>query len=148
MTEPGGPAWRQTIFHPFARTARHAQGTVLDVLREGSTTTTGRYGEIDAVDAVSTWDDTTGEMTVFLVNRALETPAEVTIDVAGAQVSDIIECVTVGGTDLHAKNTADGPDHAAPRPNGTARGADASVQLTLPPASWTMLRLRATDTTP
>ncbi|RAO51744.1 Non-reducing end alpha-L-arabinofuranosidase [Micromonospora saelicesensis] len=148
MTEVGGSAWRQTIFHPFARTARHAQGTVLDVLREGSTTTTDRYGEIDAVDAVSTWDDNAGEMTVFLVNRALETPAEVTIDVAGAQVGDIIECVTVGGTDLHAKNTADGPDHAAPRPNGTARGADASVQLTLPPASWTMLRLRATDTTP
>ncbi|WP_280175092.1 alpha-L-arabinofuranosidase C-terminal domain-containing protein [Micromonospora cremea] len=28
MTEPGGTAWRQTIFHPFARTARHARGSV------------------------------------------------------------------------------------------------------------------------
>ena len=26
MTEPGGPAWRQTIFHPFALTARLAKG--------------------------------------------------------------------------------------------------------------------------
>jgi alpha-N-arabinofuranosidase len=24
--EPGGPAWRQSIFHPFALTARHAKG--------------------------------------------------------------------------------------------------------------------------
>ena len=87
-------------------------------------------------------------MTVFLVNRVPDTPAEVTIDVAGAQVTEIIECVTVGGTDLHAKNTADGPDHAAPRPNGTARGADASVQLTLPPASWTMLRCAPPTATP
>ena len=25
MTEPGGPAWRQTTFHPFALTARHGR---------------------------------------------------------------------------------------------------------------------------
>ena len=28
-TEPGGPAWRQSIFDPFAATARHARGDVL-----------------------------------------------------------------------------------------------------------------------
>ena len=28
-TEPGGPAWRQTIFHPFAITSRLAKGSVL-----------------------------------------------------------------------------------------------------------------------
>ena len=28
-TEPGGPAWRQTIFHPFALTSRYGRGTVL-----------------------------------------------------------------------------------------------------------------------
>ena len=26
MTAPGGPAWRQTIFHPFALTSRYARG--------------------------------------------------------------------------------------------------------------------------
>ncbi|MEU7614023.1 alpha-L-arabinofuranosidase C-terminal domain-containing protein, partial [Micromonospora sp. NPDC049204] len=148
MTEPGGSAWRQTIFHPFARTARHARGAVLDVLRDGSTTTTDRYGEVAAVDAVSTWDDDSGEISVFLVNRVTDTPAEVTVDVSGAHLTGIIECVTVGGTDLAAKNTADGPDHGAPRPNDTARQADAAVRLTLPPASWTMLRMRATEATP
>ena len=30
-TEEGGPAWRQTIFHPFAQTARLARGTSLRV---------------------------------------------------------------------------------------------------------------------
>ncbi|MBP0650310.1 hypothetical protein J8J40_25005, partial [Mycobacterium tuberculosis] len=29
MTETGGPAWRQTIFWPFAQMARHGNGTVL-----------------------------------------------------------------------------------------------------------------------
>ena len=35
LTEPGGPAWRQTIFHPFALTARHARGTVLQTPLNG-----------------------------------------------------------------------------------------------------------------
>src|SRR6202012_385925 len=29
MTEPGGPAWRQPIFHPFALAARHGHGRVM-----------------------------------------------------------------------------------------------------------------------
>src|SRR6218665_569516 len=29
MTEPGGSAWRQTIFHPFAQASRFARGRVL-----------------------------------------------------------------------------------------------------------------------
>lgn len=148
MTEPGGSAWRQTIFHPFARTARHARGAVLDVLRDGSTTATDRHGEIDAVDAVATWDDAAGEMAVFLLNRALAAPAEVTVDLSGAQVRGMIECVTVGGTDLDARNTADGPDHAAPRPNDTVRRVGSDVRLTLPPASWNMVRLTVSPSEP
>ena len=35
MTEPGGPAWRQTIFHPFAQAARWARGEVLRLWADG-----------------------------------------------------------------------------------------------------------------
>ena len=35
-TEEGGPAWRQTIFHPFAQTARLARGTALRVEPRGA----------------------------------------------------------------------------------------------------------------
>lgn len=143
MTEPGGAAWRQTIFHPFARTARHARGAVLDVLRESDSTATDRYGDVAVVDAVATWDDRADEMAVFFVNRGATESAEVSVDVGGVQVSEIIECLTVGGTDPYARNTAAGPDHAVPAPNDTVRRAGSGVRLTLPPASWTMLRLRA-----
>ncbi|CAM5713086.1 hypothetical protein SFUMM280S_08052 [Streptomyces fumanus] len=33
MTEPGGPAWRQTTFFPFAQASRYGRGQVLDVRR-------------------------------------------------------------------------------------------------------------------
>ena len=34
MTEPGGRAWKQTTFHPFALTSQHASGTVLNLAVE------------------------------------------------------------------------------------------------------------------
>ena len=33
MTETGGPAWRQTIFYPFAQMSRYGRGKVLRRLR-------------------------------------------------------------------------------------------------------------------
>ena len=43
MTEPGGRSWRQTTFHPFALTARHAAG---EVLRVGSRRADARDREV------------------------------------------------------------------------------------------------------
>ena len=59
MTEPaarGGRAWRQTIFHPFAIASRIARGTAYDAVVASPPTGTGRYGEVDQLDAVVTWD--------------------------------------------------------------------------------------------
>ena len=54
MTEPGGPAWRQTTFHPFSVTARLAKGgTVLEPKLSAGTVDTPRYGEVDGVNAVA-----------------------------------------------------------------------------------------------
>ncbi|NUR89906.1 MAG: alpha-N-arabinofuranosidase, partial [Nonomuraea sp.] len=69
MTEPGGPSWRQTIFHPFALTARHARGQVLRVEPDAATLPTARYGEVPAVCATATHDPATGGIALFVVNR-------------------------------------------------------------------------------
>ena len=68
-SEPGVPAWRQTIFHPFALTARHARGDVLRVEPRTPTIDAGARGEAPAVDVVATRDPETGEVAVFAVNR-------------------------------------------------------------------------------
>jgi len=45
MTEPGGPAWRQTTFYPFSLTAELAKGgTVLEPKLASGTYETDKYG--------------------------------------------------------------------------------------------------------
>ena len=50
MTETGGPAWRQTIFYPFAQMSRYGRGRVLRTQVESETYSANYYdprGELD-----------------------------------------------------------------------------------------------------
>uniref|UniRef100_UPI0025EFB5EC arabinosylfuranosidase ArfA n=1 Tax=uncultured Microbacterium sp. TaxID=191216 RepID=UPI0025EFB5EC len=71
-SEEGGPAWRQTIFWPFARMARMAQGRILRLAVSSTKTPTTRHGDVDDVDAVATWDEESGRLALFVANRSLD----------------------------------------------------------------------------
>jgi alpha-N-arabinofuranosidase len=140
--EPTGPAWRQSTFHPFALTARLAQGTVLQVAVQSPTYETAKYGTVDTLDAVATYDAESDDLAVFVVNR--DQAASVSLDVAlSAFGSDltVLEAWTISDDDLTAVNTQDTPDRVAPHPTPGATITDTTLHAELPPVSWTALRL-------
>src|SRR5690606_41831850 len=53
MTEPGGPAWRQTTFYPFADTARHGRGQVLQLPLTCPSHDTAQYGTVPLLHATA-----------------------------------------------------------------------------------------------
>lgn len=81
MTEPGGPAWRQATFYPFAMASRHGRG--LAVHPESTVIRTAGYGEVPALHAAAVIDDATGAVTVFAVNRSRQAPLELRIGLRG-----------------------------------------------------------------
>ncbi|MFC4857074.1 alpha-N-arabinofuranosidase [Actinophytocola glycyrrhizae] len=135
-TEPGGPAWRQTTFHPFALTSRLAGGQVLRTEITSPVHTTARYGEVPVVDAVATHDPATGETVVFVVNRHRSEPVELTMATAGA----VAESWTLHDADPSATNTAADPNRVVPR-HLPAELSDGVLHVVLPPVSWNALRL-------
>ncbi|MDQ7810813.1 alpha-N-arabinofuranosidase [Amycolatopsis sp. A133] len=137
-TEPGGPAWRQTIFHPFALTARLARGQVLRTEVTSPVYETARYGDVPVVDAVATHDPATGGTVVFAVNRHRTEPVELTVTVPGAV--SVAESWTLHDPDTAATNTAAHPDRVVPRPH-PAELADGTLRTVLTPVSWTAVRL-------
>jgi alpha-N-arabinofuranosidase len=140
MTEPGGPAWRQTTFFPFATTARLAAGVVLEPRVETGTYATARHGEAPLVDAVATHDAATGSAAVFLVNRSREAAA-VRIDVSDLGVEAVREALTLSDDDPYATNTREQPDRVQLQPDVTAAISGGVVTVELPPVSWTALSL-------
>ncbi|TXK16372.1 alpha-N-arabinofuranosidase [Homoserinibacter sp. GY 40078] len=141
MTEPGGPAWRQTTFFPFALTSRLARGVTLELKLDCPSYTTERHGEASVVDAVATHDDSTGATAVFLVNRSLDEEVELVIDTSILGDVSIGSAQSLHDDDMHAANTLDAPDRVRLRPNDSARLADGELHITLPPVSWTAVTL-------
>jgi alpha-N-arabinofuranosidase len=141
--EPGGPAWRQTIFHPFAATARLAKGNVLRVEPPSPSYETSRYGDVATVDAVATHDPDTGAVTIFAVNRDQRQHAELTVDLrAFAGVLEVAEAWTLSDSDLRATNTADQPDRVTLRPMSGLILDGGRLTLKLAPVSWQAIALR------
>jgi alpha-N-arabinofuranosidase len=141
-TEPDGPAWRQTIFHPFAMTSRLARGDVLRLSINAPTYFTDRFGDVPVLDAVATHDPATGDLTVFAVNRHLTDGLDLTVSVAGfGHPMSVAEAWTLTDEDLYAVNTVDNPDRVVPAP-ATGVSVDGGVlSATLPPVSWSAIRL-------
>ena len=141
MTEPGGPAWRQSIFFPFATTSRLAQGAALDVRLESPEYETGAYGSVPLVDAVATYDEGTGSTSIFLVNRSLDDSAEVAVDVRALGEVSVRTATSLYDDDLAAANTLEAPERVGLRPTPTAEITDGLLRLVLPCVSWTAVEL-------
>ena len=143
MTEPGGPAWRQTIFHPFAATSRFASGDVLRPVIDTPTYETERFGDVPLVDAVATRDD--DGAVLFVVNRSLDASVQLAVDTRplGGQVA-AVECLQLADADRHASNTAADPDRVSLRSVSLPPVVDGEIDVPLPPVSWTMVRFAAT----
>jgi alpha-N-arabinofuranosidase len=137
MTEPGGPAWRQTTFYPFAITSRLASGEVIRPMIQTSEYDTAKHGRVALVDAVATVDD--GKAAVFLVNRDLTETAHVTIDLGSLGSSRITEAVTLSDSDAYAVNTLDDQNRVTPSPNTSAVLTDGVLCIELPPVSWSAI---------
>jgi alpha-N-arabinofuranosidase len=141
-TEPGGPAWRQSIFHPFALTARHARGQVLDLRVDAPTLVTTKHGEAPVLDAVATYDADEGRLAVFVVNRDPTEPISFSTGLRSFGDVSLAEATLIGDEDLFAVNTVDEPDRVIPKPHPSAAVEGSTLRAELPPASWSMFLLQ------
>jgi alpha-L-arabinofuranosidase len=139
-TEPGGPAWRQTTFFPFAATARLARGQVIGLAIDAGSYQTLRYGQAPLVDAVATYDAGAGRAALFLVNRGQHGPATVTVDL-GFGGAELLEALTLADAELAAKNTREQADRVGLASNDTVRVSGARLTAQLPAVSWTAISL-------
>ncbi|MEN3304985.1 MAG: alpha-L-arabinofuranosidase [Micromonosporaceae bacterium] len=140
-TEPGGPAWRQTTYHPFALTSRYGRGTVLRTLVDSPRYQTHWFGETPVLDAVAVRRAEPDEVTVFAVNRDQRESLPVRLDLRGFPALRRATHTVLADADPSAVNTAADPDRVVPRQGEPVPVTDGALELALPPLSWNMLRL-------
>jgi alpha-N-arabinofuranosidase len=143
MTEPGGPAWKQTTFFPFSLTSRLGQGRAVRVPVTAGTFTSEKLGEVDQVNAVATLDDEGA--TLFVVNRSVADAASLRVDIAALEQAlgrslRVTESHLLHEDDIYAANTLEQPERVGVRDAGAAV-ADGALSLNLPAVSWAAVRI-------
>ncbi len=140
MTEPGGKAWRQTIFYPLLHASNFGRGIALHVEAHSPVWPNEEFGDVPALESVAVLDPSTQALTIFAVNRSLDQPLPIKIRLH-ADPLRLVEHLVLEHDDPYATNTRDRPDRVVPHSRGNARFADGVLEATLPRLSWNVIRL-------
>lgn len=145
MTEPGGRAWKQTKFHPFALTSQNASDTVLNLAAESPLLETEKTSGFTALSAVATFDAEAKEAVVFAVNRSATDALTLDAAVGSLNAGKVIEAVTYSNKDPYWQATADDSTSVLPSGNVSVKLDGGRLTAALPAVSWTMIRLSLED---
>ena len=141
MTEPGGPAWRQTIFFPFALTAKYAKGgSVLASQEDADSCETSQYGEVPMTDSVVV-RGADGSLTIFVVNRSLDRSVEYRSDVSGLYKAGKVVIQSIHDKDVAARNTLEDPKRVGLQTRKDFTFENGKLSIMLPPVSWTAIHI-------
>jgi alpha-N-arabinofuranosidase len=141
FTEPGGGAWRQTIFHPFKLVTQHARGSVLQTKVQSTQRETKTAGLIDHVVASALHDSDHRKVVFFVLNRETSRPVELSIHLRGFPQIKSCEALEIAGADLLATNTAQRPDAVQPGEHREFVARPDTINTALSPLSWNLLSL-------
>ena len=140
MTEPGGIAWRQSIFYPFATTSRLARGNVLAPRIDSPRSTTSRQGNLALVDSVATYDPEGAAGAYFLVNRSPDEP--VMVEITSDLLAETAEGFLLHEEDPYTINSLTAPDEVVLRTLALDIDGDL-LTVVLPPAAWAAIAFTA-----
>ena len=154
MTETGGPAWRQTIFWPFAHFSNLGRGRVLRAEIDSPTYSATYFDprgkqdlyfpvpEAPYLKLAAVHDERAGALTFFALNRSLTEEMPLRVTAAGFSKPAVERALQLQDADLKAVNTKAQPDRVKPQTLDGVRVENAELLATLAPASWNVIRVK------
>lgn len=143
MTETGGPAWRQTIFHPFAQCARHGHGKVMRTTIDCATFKNDSDQELPSLLTTVVDDRASGTTAIFALNRANE-EMKLDVELRGlGKDRKVVAAEELHHRDQKAINSKEKPSEVAPHKHPDVTVADDRVTARLKPLSWSVIVTKA-----
>ena len=140
---------RQSIYHPYAWALKYARGRVLDlqvevetypIKAEGLRADFARDDQVPFLDVAATINPSDGRVSVFMLNRDLESERELVLDWRDPVPDRVLVCETLTGPDLKAANTFERPALVAPQAFEAPKPGS-KMTFKLPPRSYTVAHL-------
>ncbi len=140
---------KQTIYYPYAWALKYAHRRVLDLQVESETypiyarglqADFARNDDVPFLDVVATMDPQSGEASVLMLNRDLESERELILEWHDPTPTRVLSCETLTGTDLKAVNSFAQPNLVTPS-QLDAPQPGARMTFKLPARSYTVANL-------
>lgn len=129
LTRPDG-VLVQSIYYPFLFLSQQMKGVALRAVIDAPTYKAGKRGDAPAVDVASSFDESSGNACIALVNRDRSKTQKVTIRFDDRVIKDAVESSVLHHADLKATNTWEKPGEVKPRKIGVrVSGGTATVNL-------------------
>jgi alpha-N-arabinofuranosidase len=142
MTEPNGPAWRQTIFYPYYFASRFGRGEALKLNVKSPGYDSQVADNVPYLDISGVHDAASGTVTLFAVNRNGSEPLDVDVSLQGFADARVIDHQTITSANLEEVNSLGNPNAVTPKPGSGASVQDNTLTARLAPYSYQMIRLK------
>ena len=142
MTLNGGPAWRQTIFYPFAHVSHFGKGAALHAVISSPLYDSKDFTDVPYLESIAVYNEVNEELTIFAVNRNPTEPLLLECDIRSFRDFRVIQHLVLEHEDIKAVNTVDHPNNVVPHNRGNARVQDGEATALLSKRSWNVIRLK------
>lgn len=142
MTEPGGAAWRQTIYYPYYFASIFGRGTALNLAVKCPGYDADVADNVPWVDIAGTHDEEAGTVTFFAVNRHATEEITTEVSLLGFGDMAVSDHHVMTHSALEAVNSLTNQTNVTPKRGTGAEVKDGTLTLRLKPHSYTMIRLK------
>jgi alpha-N-arabinofuranosidase len=96
---------------------------------------------VDAIDAITTYDEKNKKVAIFLVNRSLNETIETSVLLSGFKNLKIEDQVTLASTDWTATNNVTNPTKVTPSTDINVSVTGNLLKIKLAPVSWQVINV-------
>ncbi len=141
MTEPGGIAWRQTIFYPYAFASNYGRGVALRLAVSSPGYDADVADNVPYLDVSAVRNQGDNSITIFAVNRHGSEHLDMAVNLNGFGALRVIDHRVMTSSDLETCNTLANPQAIKPIAGKGAVVEGNTLLAKLPPYSYQMIRL-------
>lgn len=142
MTSNDGGAYRQTIFYPFMHASVYGRGYVLNPIINSPLYDSKDYTDVPVLQSVSVVNDEKGELTIFAINKDMESNLILECDLRNFNEYRLIEHIVLKHDDVKAVNTEINPYNVVPHNNGRSELKEGILTCDFDKLSWNVIRLK------
>jgi len=143
MTEPGGPAWKQTTYYPYYFASIFGRGTALNLGVDCGGYDADVADNVKYLDISGVHDKASNTISFFAVNRHATESLELSIDLKGfGGAARVIDHQVMTHPNLRAVNSLGDQNAVVPKAGSGIAVDGGSLTGKLPPYSYQMIRVQ------